>query len=89
MEKDLIESNEKVKQLCETISRLELKLKDINNNLELSNAKCDQLSKDNKRLRSIKVDLDNQVRFKNSVYYFNICILILYLIFLDMFLIAK
>lgn len=89
MEKDLIESNEKVKQLCETISRLELKLKDINNNLELSNAKCDQLSKDNKKLQSIEDDLSKQVRFKKSVYYFNICILILYLIFLDMFLIAK
>lgn len=63
MEKDLIESNEKVKQLCETISRLELKLKDVNNKLELSNTKCDQLSKDNKKLQSIEDDLSKQVCF--------------------------
>ena len=87
MEKDLIESNEKVKQLCETISRLELKLKDVNNKLELSNTKCDQLSKDNKKLQGIEDDLSKQVRFKNEVYYYNI--LILYLMFLGMFLITK
>ncbi|XP_022171411.1 nucleoprotein TPR-like isoform X3 [Myzus persicae] len=63
MEKDLIESNEKVKQLCETISRLELKLKDVNNKLELSNTKCDQLSKDNEKLHAIENDLSNQVCF--------------------------
>eukprot|EP00102_Acyrthosiphon_pisum_P012409 XP_008181542.1 PREDICTED: nucleoprotein TPR [Acyrthosiphon pisum] len=63
MEKDLIESNEKVKQLCETISRLELKLKDVNNKLELSNTKCDQLSKDNKKLQGIEDDLSKQVCF--------------------------
>jgi len=89
MEKDLIESNEKVKQLCETISRLELKLKDVNNKLELSNTKCDQLSKDNKKLQSTEDDLSKQVRFKNEVYYYNIFIFILYLMFLGMFLIAK
>jgi len=61
MEKDLIESNEKVKQLCDTISRLELKLKDINTQLELSNSKCDQLSKDNEKLRGIEDDLSKQV----------------------------
>lgn len=89
MEKDLIESNEKVKQLCETISRLELKLKDVNNKLELSNTKCDQLSEDYKKLQSTEDDLSKQVRFKNEVYYYNIFIFILYLMFLGMFLIAK
>jgi len=64
MEKDLIESNEKVKQLCETISKLELKLKDVNNKLELSNSKCDQLSEDNKKLHNIEEDLSKQVRVK-------------------------
>jgi len=88
MEKDLIESNEKVKQLCETISRLELKLKDVHNKLELSNTKCDQLSKDNEKLSAIQNDLSNQVGFKNMVHY-NICISIFYSIFLGMFYIAK
>jgi len=70
MEKDLIESNEKVKQLCETISTLESKLKDVNNKLELSNTKCDQLSEDNKKLHNIEEDLSKQVRVKNIVYFF-------------------
>lgn len=69
MEKDLIESNEKVKQLCDTISRLELKLKDVNTQLELSNSKCDQLSKDNEKLCGIEDDLSKQVGFKNLIYY--------------------
>uniref|UniRef100_A0A2S2PQR5 NUA/TPR/MLP1-2-like domain-containing protein n=2 Tax=Schizaphis graminum TaxID=13262 RepID=A0A2S2PQR5_SCHGA len=63
MEKDLIESNEKVKQLCDTISRLELKLKNVNTQLELSNTKCDQLSKDNEKLHSIEDDLSKQICF--------------------------
>ncbi|XP_027851398.2 nucleoprotein TPR-like isoform X1 [Aphis gossypii] len=63
MEKDLIESNEKVKQLCDTISRLELKLKDVNTQLELSNSKCDQLSKENEKLHGIEEDLSKQVCF--------------------------
>jgi hypothetical protein len=61
MEKDLIESNEKVEQLCDTISRLELKLKNVNIQLELSNTKCDQLSKDNEKLHGIEDDLSKQV----------------------------
>ncbi|XP_025205590.1 nucleoprotein TPR [Melanaphis sacchari] len=63
MEKELIESNEKVKQLCDTISRLELKLKDVSTQLELSNTKCDQLSKDNEKLHGIEEDLSKQVCF--------------------------
>lgn len=70
MEKDLIESNEKIKLLCETISRLELKLKDVNIKLEQSNNKCDQLSKDNEKLHGIEDDLSKQVWFKNIVYYY-------------------
>jgi len=61
LEKDLLESNEKVKTLCDTISRLELKLKDVNNKLEYCNSQCDELSKENIRLHSIEDDLSKQV----------------------------
>jgi hypothetical protein len=42
---------------------LELKLKDVNNEVERSNTICDQLSKDNKKLHGIEDDLSKQVCF--------------------------
>lgn len=63
----MFESNEKVKTLCDTVSRLEFKLKDTNDKLEYSNLKCDQLSKENEKLRSIEDDLSKQVNIiKNT-----------------------
>lgn len=61
MENDLIVSNEKVKTLCETVQRLELKLKDVSSKLENSNIECDKLSKENEKLRLTEEDLSNQV----------------------------
>lgn len=55
------ESNEKVKVLCDTVERLELKLNDVSHQLELSNLKCDQLTKENEKLCSIEDDLSKQV----------------------------
>lgn len=77
LETDLIESNEKVKSLCEDISRLESRLEDVNNKLELSNTKCDQLSKDNEKLHSIEDDLSKQVNYfvLNILFIYNLCIL--------------
>lgn len=63
LENDLTESNEKVKSLCENISRLESRLEDVNQKLEFSNTKCDQLSKDNEKLRGIEEDLSKQVNY--------------------------
>lgn len=61
MEKELFEYKKKVKTLCATISKLELNLENVNNKLEYSNSKCDELSKDNAKLRSIDDDLSKQV----------------------------
>lgn len=63
LENDLIESNEKVKSLCENSSRLEAKLEDVCNKLKLSNTKCDKLSKENENLRGIENDLSKQVNY--------------------------
>lgn len=64
LEKNLFESNEKVKTLCDTVSRLEFRLKDISSKLENSNLKCDQLSKENEKLCRIEDDLSKQVSIK-------------------------
>lgn len=61
LENNFIESNKKVKTLCETVSNLEFKLKEVSSQLVLSNKKCDQLTKDNKKLRCIEDDLSKQV----------------------------
>lgn len=63
MEKDLVESNHKLKTLNESISVYELKLRDVSNELKLSITKCEQLTKDNEKLSNIKNDLSNQVNY--------------------------
>lgn len=63
METNLSESNEKVKVLCDTVERFELKLNDVSNQLELSNLKCDRLTKENENLCSIEDDLSKQVYY--------------------------
>lgn len=63
LESDLIVSNEKVKTLCETVQRLELKLKDVSTKLGNSIANCDQLSIENRKLCSTQEDLSNQVYY--------------------------
>lgn len=63
LENDLMESNEKVKTLCENNSRLELLLTDSNKKLELSITACNEILKDNKRLSDIEVDLSRQVKY--------------------------
>lgn len=57
------ESNEKVQVLCDTVERLEFKLNDVSNQLQLSNSKCDQLTKENEKLCSIEDDLSKQVYY--------------------------
>lgn len=57
------ESNEKVKVLCDTVERLELKLNDVSNQLKLSHLKCDQLTKENEKLCGIEDDLSKQVYY--------------------------
>lgn len=59
----MFESNEKVKTLCETVSKLELQLEDVVNRLELSNEKCEELSKENYKLRGTEDDLSKQVNY--------------------------
>lgn len=61
LEKDFIESTNKIKTLCETISRLESKLENANSQLEIFSRKCEQLSKENEQLRGIEDDLSKQV----------------------------
>lgn len=80
----MVESNEKVKTLCDTVSRLECKLSDVNNQLVLSNKKCDQLTKDNEKLRGIEDDLSKQVNDR-SVLFLLKCILCLSLLLCLMF----
>lgn len=63
LENSLIKSNEKIHILCDKIAQYELMLKDVNNKLEYSDAKCDQLSKDNERLCDIENDLSKQVYY--------------------------
>ncbi|VVC26804.1 Major intrinsic protein, conserved site [Cinara cedri] len=63
LEMELMESNEKVKTLCENNSKLELLLTDINKKLEFSTTKCDQLFKENAKLSDIEVDLSRQICF--------------------------
>lgn len=63
LENDLIESNEKVKALCESNSRLELLLNDSNNKLEQSVKKCNEILNDNEKLSAIEDDLSRQVIF--------------------------
>lgn len=66
MENDLIESNHKVKTLCETISILESRLNDIKSQLDFSNTKNEQLLIENEKLRCTEEDLSKQVNhFKN------------------------
>lgn len=80
MENDLIESNHKVKTLCETISTLELRLKDIKNELELSNTKNEQLLIENEKLHCTEEDLSKQVyHLKNHNYFVNFLLKINYL----------
>lgn len=68
LDKKLFESNEKVKTLCETVSTLELRLKDVYKKLELSVQKCNQLSIENERLHGIENDLSKQV----CIYVYNV-----------------
>lgn len=70
----MFESNEKVKTLCDTVSRLEFRLKDTNDKLEYSSLKCDQLSKDNEKLHIIEDDLSKQVSIIKNLN--TICILL-------------
>lgn len=63
LENDLIESNEKVKTLCDSNSRLELLLTESNNKLELSIKRCNEILNNNIKLSAIEDDLSRQVIF--------------------------
>ncbi|XP_050441789.1 nucleoprotein TPR-like [Adelges cooleyi] len=63
LEKNLLEANEKIKILCETISRLEVELNNVSSQLRSTNEACELLSKENKRLQYTEDDLSKQVCF--------------------------
>lgn len=61
MENDLAESKEKLHQSYQTISNLESKLNDVNQKLEVSNKKNDQLLRFSEKLKGNAEDLNRQV----------------------------
>lgn len=63
MEKDLIQSNNKVNELSDIVTILQLKLKDIDEKLECSNTKCDKLLIDNENLHYTVDRKDLQVYY--------------------------
>ncbi|XP_050525478.1 nucleoprotein TPR-like [Daktulosphaira vitifoliae] len=63
LEKDLQESNNKVKTLCETVIKLESELDNITSKLKSAEEDYKQLLNENKRLQSTEDDLSKQICF--------------------------